>query len=66
MSLTCGLSRFCAVADEINGKIYMLGGVKSHAYWNAYQYTIANNAWSPMQDSSLHHHSFVTFVVFVL
>ena len=52
--------RFCAVADEMNNKIYMIGGYHSHAYYKAYQYTISSNSWSPMWDSSLYRWARVT------
>ena len=34
-------------------KIYMIGGYHGHAYYNAYQYSVLTNSWSPMSDSSL-------------
>ena len=43
--------RFCTVADELNDKIYMLGGY--YKTTKAYIYTISTNSWSAMWDSSL-------------
>ena len=43
--------RFCTVADELNDKIYMLGGYYKDN--KAYIYTISSNSWSAMWDSSL-------------
>ena len=43
--------RFCTVADELNDKIYMLGGY--YKTTKAYRYTISTNTWSAMWDSSL-------------
>ena len=43
--------RFCTVADELNDKIYMLGGY--YKTTKAYRYTISTNSWSAMWDSSL-------------
>ena len=49
--------RACWVADEMNDKIYMLGGVY-HKY-EAWVYTISTNSWDEMYDSSLRHSSHV-------
>ena len=43
--------RFCTVADELNDKIYKLGGY--YKTTKAYIYTISTNSWSAMWDSSL-------------
>lgn len=41
--------RYCAVADELNGYIYMIGGY-SHGR-DMWQYDVRTNAWSGMADS---------------
>ena len=41
--------RYCAVADELNGYIYMIGGVNHRK--DAWQYDVRTNAWSGMADS---------------
>ena len=40
--------RFCAVADELNDKIYMIGGYYSHAYYQTRQYKVSTNTWQYM------------------
>ena len=44
-------ARFCTVADELNDKIYMLGGY--YKTTKAYVYTISSNSWTGMYDTSL-------------
>ena len=41
--------RYCAVADELNGYIYMIGGY--HHGRDMWQYDVRTNAWSGMADS---------------
>ena len=42
--------RYCAVADELNGYIYMIGGY-NHDGKYMQQYDVRTNAWSGMADS---------------
>ena len=42
--------RYCAVADELNGYIYMIGGY-NHDGKYMHQYDVRTNAWSGMADS---------------
>ena len=49
--LTFSYLRFCTVSDELNDRIYMLGGY--YKTTKAYFYTISTNSWSAMYDSSL-------------
>ena len=56
--------RFCAVADEMNDLIYMIGGYHSHAYYQARQYKVSTNAWSTMPvDSNLNYIAKVTIFI---
>ena len=49
MNIYFSLFRYCAVADELNGYIYMIGGAY-HKY-DAWQYDVRSNTWSGMADS---------------
>ena len=40
--------RFCAVSDELNDKIYMIGGYYYDGKYKSYQYTVSTNSWSNM------------------
>ena len=46
-------TRHCAVADEVLGLIYMIGGHEKRR--NARQYNIKTNSWGGMPDSSLNY-----------
>ena len=52
------LIRACWVADEMNDKIYMLGGY--YQDYEAWVYTISSNSWAEMYDSSLKYGSHVS------
>ena len=55
--------RFCAVADELNDYIYMIGGYNQR--YKAYQYKISTNTWSGMSDSSTYYSVYVsTYILY--
>ena len=54
--------RFCAVADELNDRIYMVGGASSPVARRKYcrYYRVSTNSWHGCTDATLTYDTYVS------
>ena len=54
------MTRFCAVADELNDRIYMIGGPKPWSKKQCRYYKVSTNTWHECVDKTLEEETYVS------
>ena len=54
------VTRFCAVADELNDRIYMIGGPKPWSKKQCRYYKVSTNTWHECVDKTLVEETYVS------
>ena len=58
--ISCIVPRFCAVADELNDRIYMIGGPKPWSKKQCRYYKVSTNTWHECIDKTLVEETYVS------
>ena len=53
------MARFCAVADELNDRIYMVGGATTARRKLCKYYRVSTNSWHGCNDGTLNYNAYV-------
>ena len=54
------MARFCAVADELNDRIYMVGGANNARRKLCKYYRVSTNSWHGCYDGTLTYDTYVS------
>ena len=57
------MKRFCAVADELNDRIYMIGGPKPWSKKQCRYYKVSTDTWHECVDKTLAEETYVSLMI---